>query len=884
MSLHNIIDFSIYAKLWKAGDAGVMRMQANQDLVYVPHTILYLEGVPYSWYFTSLSDGKYKRRSKKKLVSEEIYLHFRKQWRNRKRAQLRSQGVASPRTKKSNGTTYKSKTEGSESNPHSASVLSETPPDHEDVSEDMLVAVWMQNIIVNGSEAPQCVPRFFTLQELHHFLFSETKSKSAGILQEMVHHHGSKRRGLRCHWSPHISTVEMCINRWNITNTKVDIDHRMADVNGRRGDIIVTKLDQATKLGHRIKSLSNILAMRIEQIVNTSREGRLMVDMSKTTTGSSLVQEGNEKMMISKGKQKARQMKTERGKLGKEVSGNPSSIASTVFAKSAAKSIAKRAAMTEEELSLEALKKAEAARQTIQVNSKSMISSAEYFAPYIKGATFETKRNLLGIRFKRGTFNFAIGDDNRTYLTFCCGVEIVDRQPAFQKRKKRSNAHTLEIEMLETATRTQRDFHKEVPSKPKPSPILERMGLGLLPRPEEEFYKNYSNKNYEPEPDGGSSDDRDQLAGTGFSVREMLRDGAEMLRAFFRRYAHAKTGRLNLRSVFQTLDTSGDGMISSVEFRDLFREVNIHLTRNQLFQVVRLFDENCDGRVSIDEFENWIMTDPVQREDTSVVDHSDDVFNVRKAINNEDSGLKAMGPWGHRISETGAKLKLDPNSVLGRRMRAVGDETKVSILNSRLAEFGAQIESASAELESDLNSIKDPSLDDDKTPAERVVAHVLGDTMDGTVTLNRHGKNFDSNKIRVPKSVEKAYGRYRAHYLSSITVPMTQQSRNAKAFGIHPSPRSKSGPGTGRILKLAQSNRNPPKQPEKKDETREGATVLPPDYYKPGNYGKIYDQKVKSSRYSMKLSSQKISNRRTKTTNNKATAHMSPTPPSTRNV
>ena len=70
-----IMDFSIYAKLWKAGDAGVVRMRDKRDLLCVPHTIVYLEGVPYSWYFTSHADGKYKRRSKKKLVSEEIYNH-----------------------------------------------------------------------------------------------------------------------------------------------------------------------------------------------------------------------------------------------------------------------------------------------------------------------------------------------------------------------------------------------------------------------------------------------------------------------------------------------------------------------------------------------------------------------------------------------------------------------------------------------------------------------------------------------------------------------------------------------------------------------------------------------------------------------------------------
>jgi hypothetical protein len=728
----------------------------------------------------------------------------------------------------------------------------------------------MQNIIVAGSSTPKVVPRFLTLPELHHFLFSEAKSKNAGVLQEMVHHHGNKRRGLRCHWSPHIANVEMCVNRWNVTNTKVDIDHRMADVHGRRGDILVSKLDVATKLGHRIKTLSDVLAKRIEQIINMSRDGRLMVDMSKMTTGSSLVQEGHEKMLVEKAAKANKGSPAAATPVAPvNTQGSPSSLASAVFAKNAAKSIAMRAAMTEEELALEALAHAHAAKearaggglpkQIVPYGASTVLpNSAEYFAQYIKGASFETKRNLLGIRFKRGTFNFAIGDDNRTYLTYACGVEIVDRQPAYQKRKKRSNAHTLEIEMLETATHKLRDMHKEAPHKPQPSPILEKMGLGLLPRPEEDFYKNYSNQNYEPEPDGDAPQgERDQLAGTGFSVREMLRDGAEMLRAFFRRYAHAKTGKLNLRSVFRSLDTSGDGMISSTEFRDLFREVNIHLTRNQLFQVVRLFDEDCDGRVSIDEFESWIMTEPVKRDVSSIVDKSDDVFNVRQALrtSSDDPGLSSMSPWGQRLVESGGfavgngrPSRKGVDSVLTRRMRSVGDETKVHLLNTTLEELGNRGAARAAELGKELMA-KGLALDDGKSPAERAAATVLGeDALQDSLTL---GKKGDAGVLgRVPKSVEKAYGRYRAHYLSSITVPMTQQSRNAKAAGFQPSPRSKAGRGTGRILRLSQPRRAAPQPPPKKEILRNGVSILPSNYYNPGHYGKIYGRKVTSNRKS----------------------------------
>ena len=102
----------------------------------------------------------------------------------------------------------------------------------------------------------------------------------------------------------------------------------------------------------------------------------------------------------------------------------------------------------------------------------------------------------------------------------------------------------------------------------------------------------------------------------------------------------------------------------------------------------------------------------------------------------------------------------------------------------------------------------------------------------------------------VPKSVEKAYGRYRAHYLSSITVPMTRQSRNAKAAGFQPSPRSKSGLGTGRILRLSQPRRAAPQPPPKKEIVRDGVSTLPSNYYNPGHYGKIYGRRVTSNKKS----------------------------------
>ena len=89
------IDFSIYAKLWKSADTNIKPMSCGKDLLYIPHTIVFMDGVPFGWYFTSLIDGRYKRRSKKKLISEEIYQHFKKISRKRARAKNKSAGINS---------------------------------------------------------------------------------------------------------------------------------------------------------------------------------------------------------------------------------------------------------------------------------------------------------------------------------------------------------------------------------------------------------------------------------------------------------------------------------------------------------------------------------------------------------------------------------------------------------------------------------------------------------------------------------------------------------------------------------------------------------------------------------------------------------------------
>ena len=776
------IDFSIYAKLWKSADTNIKPMSCGKDLLYIPHTIVFMDGVPFGWYFTSLIDGRYKRRSKKKLISEEIYQHFKKISRKRARAKNKSAGMSGgcrqSETIANNERDIASNSSRSLSPRKRKTNILEEDADNNLMQAERVVAVWIESVQSLGKPS-DVKSHYMNLEELKYFLFSHAKGAGAGILQQVIHMHGNTRRAIRCHWSPHISTVEMYVNKRTITNGKFPLNVRMADVNAGIGNTEITRLDLSTKLGSRIKNLSDSVAARIEKIANTSRDGRLLIDPSKMSYpyGSS----SSKKMDLST----PRTLKTGNTTIDKE--------------------IAAMAVVVKKDCHSSTLDK-EKQTKTIELHSpqekkgkyRNQLQKT-YLDPYLRTASFNEKRNLLGVRLHSATFNFLIGEDNKTYLSFCNDVHTIDSQPAHQKRQKKSNAHTLEIETLETATRNQ-DKSLQRKYTPMPLPILEKMGLGLLPTPEDHFYRAYKDSNYEPEPDF-SDTERDELAGTGFSVREMLKDGAEMLRAFFRRYAHHKTGKLNLREVFSSLDTSGDGQISSVEFRDLFREVNIHMTRSQLFSVIRLFDEDCDGRVSIDEFEKWIVTDPIKRTD-----------NLAQAIAHEN----IISPWSHSAKKTTIKQFKDRanipiNSVLFRRMRSVDNSTATILLNEEHAEASAIIAARSEKLAQSIAEVSVASalIKTEEEKREEMLSHTPGDGL-GTA-LGKVGE-------KLPASIERAYGKYRTHYMETISIPLrgyttskkikmstSTSSRNSNCIGTrhrHP----KASPIARRAVKPALSS------------------------------------------------------------------------------
>ena len=426
------VDFSIFAKLWKSSDTGSFHGKNGKDTLYVPHTIVFMDGVPFAWYFTSLVDGRYKRRSKRKLITDEIYEHFKKLSRRRARTRARNSGLAGGgggRGGSAGKTKKKGKGQGQEqrkSAPRAQNMVEDSNTNM--LAAEHVVAVWVQNVMSAGKTSG-VRSKYMNLQELKHFLFSEHKGQGAGMLQQVIHMHGNIRRAVCCHWSPHISTVEMCVNKWTITNGKIHINVRMADVHAGRGNMVITRLDQSTKLGTRIKSLSDTLSARIEEIANTSRDGRLLFDPSKMNHPYEKAVPPPKILMTPKKIRKRRFSNNNDGEGdgdddddddddddGEEQNDNNE--------------------QQEAEKQNESVLNSVESQNYCGVYQNSL--QRAYLDPFLRNATFSEKRNLLGVRLHSATFNFTIGDDNRTYLGFCTNVQMVDSQPAHQKRKKRS--------------------------------------------------------------------------------------------------------------------------------------------------------------------------------------------------------------------------------------------------------------------------------------------------------------------------------------------------------------------------------------------------------------------------------------------------------------
>lgn len=56
------------------------------------------------------------------------------------------------------------------------------------------------------------------------------------------------------------------------------------------------------------------------------------------------------------------------------------------------------------------------------------------------------------------------------------------------------------------------------------------------------------------------------------------------------------------------LDKNGDEVISFDEFKEGLQELNIFLTDHEVNTLLRVFDHNKDGQISIEEFYNTLST------------------------------------------------------------------------------------------------------------------------------------------------------------------------------------------------------------------------------------------------------------------------------------
>ena len=142
------------------GATGAVRLR-------VPHTIIIRVGVATGWYFTSIIDGRLRRRNRRNCNFDEVYkvLTAKNRRRHKRSAVVATFGYEHPTTK-------------------------------------------------------AAVFRYMSADQLHAFLFTE-EGKPDGWLQEFVEPQGPYSNTIRATWSPCVTRIEVRTNRHQLTDRKV---------------------------------------------------------------------------------------------------------------------------------------------------------------------------------------------------------------------------------------------------------------------------------------------------------------------------------------------------------------------------------------------------------------------------------------------------------------------------------------------------------------------------------------------------------------------------------------------------------------------------------------------------------------------------------------
>jgi hypothetical protein len=63
-----------------------------------------------------------------------------------------------------------------------------------------------------------------------------------------------------------------------------------------------------------------------------------------------------------------------------------------------------------------------------------------------------------------------------------------------------------------------------------------------------------------------------------------------------------KSSNMHLKEIFKKFDADGNGYITSVEFRNAIRELNLALTSREIDEIIKKVDTNLDGMIDYKEF------------------------------------------------------------------------------------------------------------------------------------------------------------------------------------------------------------------------------------------------------------------------------------------
>ena len=196
------VDTDFFTELW-SDHPGVVPLSARGVLLKCPHTVVFSHNVPFGWYFTSVKEGRYMKRNKKRLNKDEIY---------RLMSPCGTSGIC---------------------------------------------ARWVSRgleLHAVGGNLPKTTTRYLTPESLRTFL-AKRDGGASGLLQKFVEPPGKHVRVLRAHWTPHVCYIQQYTNLDDLYSRKVPLGERAAGFEAKADRMEVRMMPTSSHIGMSVGAL-----------------------------------------------------------------------------------------------------------------------------------------------------------------------------------------------------------------------------------------------------------------------------------------------------------------------------------------------------------------------------------------------------------------------------------------------------------------------------------------------------------------------------------------------------------------------------------------------------------------------------------------------------